>query len=49
MSEMFYYCQRITSFKDISKQDTKKVTDMSGMFNRCDELSSLPDISILLI
>ena len=45
MSEMFDYCQRLSSLTDISKWDTKNVTDMSKIFSRCDRLSSLPDIS----
>ena len=34
-----------SSLPDISKWNTKKVTDMSYMFAKCSSLSSLPDIS----
>ena len=38
-------CCSLLSFSDISKWDTKNVTDMSLMFCGCDLLSELPDIS----
>ena len=44
MSNMFCLCKSLLSLPDISKIDTSKVTDMSGMFE-CSSLLSLPDIS----
>ena len=43
MSEMFYYCNKLTSV-DTSKWDTSKVTDMYKMFYKCQSLTSL-DVS----
>ena len=45
MSYMFYECSSLKSLPDISKWDTKNVTDMSGMFSECSSLNNLPDIS----
>ena len=55
MSYMFYGhyyksdydcdCKSLISLPDISKWNTKDVTDMSYMFYNCSSLSSLPDIS----
>ena len=42
---MFYGYSKLTSLPDISKWDTKNLTNMSYMFCRCKSLSSLPDIS----
>ena len=45
MSGMFRECSSLLSLPDISKWNTKNVTDMSFMFDGCSSLSSLPDIS----
>ena len=45
MSDMFYNCSSLSSLPDISKWDTKNITNMSCMFYNCSSLSSLPDIS----
>jgi len=45
MRNMFNNCRILRSLPDISKWNTNKVTDMSGIFSSCDSLSSLPDIS----
>ena len=45
MNSMFWYCSSLQSLPDISKWDTKNVTDMSYMFYGCSSLQSLPDIS----
>ena len=42
---MFRECLYLSSLPDISKWNTKKVTNMSGMFFNCSFLSILPDIS----
>ena len=43
-SYMFCNCDKITDI-DLTKWDTKNVTNMSGMFCGCISLNSLPDIS----
>ena len=45
MSQMFYYCESLSSLPDISKWNTSNVNNMSYMFCNCSSLSSLPDIS----
>ena len=45
MSYMFYYCESLKNLPDISKWDTKNVTNMSYMFSYCKSLKNLPDIS----
>ena len=40
MRLMFAYCSGLTSL-DVSKFNTSKVTDMYGMFNNCENLTSL--------
>ena len=40
MSQMFYYCENLTSL-DISSFDTSNVTNMSNMFYSCSSLTSL--------
>ena len=47
MSGMFSFrdCSSLSSLPDISKWDTKNITNMSYMFYNCSSLSSLPDIS----
>ena len=45
MSGMFSDCFNLNNLPDISKWDTKNVTDMSDMFRCCSSLKSLPDIS----
>ena len=42
---MFYGCSSLISLPDISKWNTKNVTDMGYMFYECSSLKSLPDIS----
>ena len=42
---MFYNCKSLKSLPDISKWNTKNVTDMSRMFEDCSSLTNLPDIS----
>ena len=39
------FCNSLISLPDISKWNTKNVTDMSFMFYSCESLISLPDIS----
>ena len=45
MSCMFCGFFSLQSLPDISKWDTKNVTNMNHMFQGCSSLSSLPDIS----
>ena len=45
MSYMFCFCSSLNSLPDISKWDTKNVTNMSYMFGGCNSLESFPDIS----
>ena len=45
MNSMFCDCSSLQSLPDISKWDTKNVTNMSFMFYNCSSLQSLPDIS----
>ena len=40
MSGMFSWCKSLNNLPDISKWDTKNVTDMSGMFSGCNVLIS---------
>ena len=42
---MFYGCSSLISLPDLSKFDTKNVTNMNSMFSKCSSLISLPDIS----
>ena len=42
---MFDGCKSLKELPDISKWDTKNVTDMSYMFDGCKSLKELPDIS----
>ena len=44
-TEMFFGCILLNSLPDLSKWDTSKVTDMSGMFTYCNSLTSFPGIS----
>ena len=37
MSSMFNFCNSLKSLPDISKWDTKNVTNMSGMFSGCNK------------
>ena len=46
MSHLFDGCYSLKSLPDISKFDTKNVTDMSYMFNDCSSLIELPNISL---
>ena len=45
MYRMFYGCSSLILLPDMSKWDTKNVTDMFGMFYGCTSIKSLPDIS----
>ena len=45
MSYMFSNCKTLESLPDISKWDTKNVTNMSYIISNCNSLESLPDIS----
>ena len=45
MNSMFSGCSSLQSLPDISKWNTKNVTNMSKMFKSCSSLQSLPDIS----
>ena len=45
MSGMFFNCSSLNNLPDISKWDTKNVTNISYMFCRCSSLNNLPDIS----
>ena len=45
MSFIFNNCESLISLPDISKWNTKNVTNMSFMFNNCESLNNLPDIS----
>ena len=47
MSEMFYNCSELTSLPDISKWDTKNVTDIKSMFDGCKKLLVKPEIKII--
>ena len=42
---MFNGCKSLKSLPDISKWDTKNVTNMSAMFRDCSSLKYLPEIS----
>jgi len=42
MSFMFFYCSSLSSLPDLSKWDTKNVTDMSSMFDSCPKLKNQP-------
>ena len=43
MSYMFSDCNALTSLPDISKWDTKNVTNMSDMFSGCNALKNIPN------
>ena len=43
---MFEGCKSLSKLSDISKWNTKNVTDMSYMFKDCESLFQLPDISM---
>ena len=49
MSYMFHGCTSLSSLPDISKWDTKNVTNMSYMFYWCSSLPSLLTLSSLLL
>ena len=42
MSWMFGRCESLSSLPDISKWDTKNVTDMSNMFYNCKLFKNIP-------
>ena len=41
MNSMFYGCSSLISLPDISKWDTKNVTNMISMFYGCDNLLNI--------
>ena len=43
MRYMFYGCSSLNNFPDISKWDTKNVTNMRYMFDGCSKLKKIPD------
>ena len=45
MSLLFKDCLAINQLPNISKWDTKNVTDIHGIFLGCEKLKYLPDIS----
>ena len=45
MSYSFIGCSCLKSFPDISKWNTKNVSDMSHLFEDCFSLTSFPNIS----
>ena len=45
MKDMFFHCLSLSYLSDISKWNTSKVTNMSGMLGGCSLLESIPDIS----
>ena len=45
MSGMFNRCDELSSLPDISKWDSKNITNINEMFSSCNKLFSLPDIS----
>ena len=45
MSYMFYNCKKLKNLPDISKLDTKSVTNLSHMFSWYESLNNIPDIS----
>ena len=45
MSNMFSGCSSLNNLPDISKWDTKNVTDMGFMFYGCSSLNNLEGIS----
>ncbi len=44
MSYMFNWCESLKELSDISKWNTKNVTNMRHMFLGCESLKELPDI-----
>ena len=42
---MFCNCRSLIALPDISKWNTKKVTNLQGIFEGCSSLFSLPNIS----
>ena len=42
---LFFICSSLKSLPDISKWNTKNVSNMDGLFCQCSSLKSLPDIS----
>ena len=45
MNKMFYNCTSLKSISDISKWNTKNVSNIDGMFYNCISMISVPDIS----
>ena len=41
MSGLFNGCSKLSEISDISKWDTEKVTDMSGMFCDCQQIKKI--------
>ena len=49
MGYLFSDCSSLNSLPDISKWDTRNVSDMSHLFYNCSSLTSFPDISVWVI
>ena len=45
MSDLFYYCENLSSLPDISKWKIKKETKIERLFDGCQSLIRLPEIS----
>ena len=45
MTDLFNGCSSLKELPDISKWNTKNITDISRLFYNCNSLVSLPDIS----
>ena len=43
MCSMFNYCESLISLPDISKWNTKNVTNMSWIFHGCKSLEKIPN------
>ena len=43
MSSMFSGCSSLNNLPDISKWDTKNVTNMGYMFSGCSKLKKIPE------
>ena len=44
---MFYNCSLLSYLPNISKWNSKKIWNMSGLFGKCKSLIQIPDISHL--
>ena len=45
MVRIFSCCELLQTLPDLSKWDTSNINDMGSMFEECNSLTSLPDIS----